>query len=137
VQFIIYMTNNTLALRIAPKLLYRLYIMRINKGGKVLASGGFGCVFSPALKCEDTKNREKDNVSKLMTVAHAVEEYEEITSIKNKLDSIKDMIKEKFINELYYLILLTYSKLYLSKNTLAFENNFLKYHLQNTQVSNY
>ena len=62
--------------------------MRINKGGKVLASGGFGCVFSPALKCEDTKKREKDDVSKLMTVAHAVEEYEEITSIKNKLDSI-------------------------------------------------
>jgi serine/threonine protein kinase len=64
--------------------------MRINKGGKVLASGGFGCVFSPALKCEDTKPREKDGVSKLMTSEHAVEEYEEITSIKNKLDSIKN-----------------------------------------------
>jgi serine/threonine protein kinase len=64
--------------------------MRINKGGKVLASGGFGCVFSPALKCEDTKTREKDGVSKLMTTEHAVEEYEEITSIKAKLDSIKN-----------------------------------------------
>ena len=64
--------------------------MRINKGGKVLASGGFGCVFSPALKCEDTKKREKDGVSKLMTTEHAVEEYEEITSIKTKLDSIKN-----------------------------------------------
>ena len=28
------------------------------KGGKVLASGGFGCVFSPALKCQGKKNRK-------------------------------------------------------------------------------
>ena len=29
-----------------------------NTGGNVLASGGFGCVFSPALKCEGEKHRE-------------------------------------------------------------------------------
>ena len=23
-----------------------------NKGGKVIASGGYGCVFDPALKCQ-------------------------------------------------------------------------------------
>ena len=34
-----------------------------NKGGKVLASGGFGCVFTPALKCEGTRTREKNKVS--------------------------------------------------------------------------
>ena len=28
-----------------------------NIGGKVLASGGFGCVFSPALKCEGEAKR--------------------------------------------------------------------------------
>lgn len=62
---------------------------KINKGGKVLASGGFGCVFSPALKCAGSTHREKDKVSKLMTEKHAREEYEEINSIKAKLDSIK------------------------------------------------
>jgi hypothetical protein len=29
---------------------------KISKGGKVLASGGFGCVFTPALRCENKKN---------------------------------------------------------------------------------
>lgn len=61
-----------------------------NKGGKVLASGGFGCVFTPALKCEDVAHREKNKVSKLMTESHAREEYEEITAFKSKLDSIKN-----------------------------------------------
>lgn len=64
--------------------------MKTNKGGKVLASGGFGCVFSPALKCKDAKTRAKGKISKLMTTRHAVEEYEEIISIENKLNSIKN-----------------------------------------------
>jgi hypothetical protein len=60
-----------------------------NVGGKVLASGGFGCVFSPALKCEGETKRAKGKISKLMSVKHAKEEYDEIVSIKNKLDTIK------------------------------------------------
>jgi serine/threonine protein kinase len=63
---------------------------KINKGGKVLASGGFGCVFSPALKCSGSTHREKGKVSKLMTEKHAREEYQEINAIKAKLDSIKN-----------------------------------------------
>jgi len=61
-----------------------------NKGGKVLASGGYGCVFTPALKCEGAKKRDADKVSKLMTDSHATKEYEEINSIKEKLDKIKN-----------------------------------------------
>ena len=59
-----------------------------NKGGKVLASGGFGCVFSPALKCEGETKREANKISKLMTEKHATEEFDEINSIKAKLDVI-------------------------------------------------
>ena len=59
-----------------------------NKGGKVIASGGYGCVFNPALKCEGSTKREKDKISKLMTERHASEEYEEINRIKDKLDSV-------------------------------------------------
>jgi len=59
-----------------------------NKGGKVIASGGYGCVFNPALKCEGAKNRNQKNISKLMTEKHAIQEYEEINKIKDKLDSI-------------------------------------------------
>jgi serine/threonine protein kinase len=62
----------------------------INKGGKVIASGGFGCVFSPALKCEGKTEREPNKVSKLMTEKHALQEYEEINNIKKKLENIPD-----------------------------------------------
>jgi hypothetical protein len=51
--------------------------MNYEKGGKVLASGGFGCVFSPALKCEGESKRAKGKISKLMSEKHATEEYEE------------------------------------------------------------
>lgn len=61
-----------------------------NKGGKVIASGGYGCVFDPALKCEGASKRESNKISKLMTDKHATQEYEEINKIKEKLDSIRD-----------------------------------------------
>ena len=63
---------------------------KTNKGGKVIASGGYGCVFNPALKCEGSTKREKNKISKLMTDRHATQEYEEIISIKEKLDSIQN-----------------------------------------------
>ena len=34
-----------------------------NKGGKAIDSGGFGCVFSPALKCSNKPRT--DGISKL------------------------------------------------------------------------
>jgi serine/threonine protein kinase len=61
-----------------------------NKGGEVIASGGFGCVFNPALKCEGSSERESGKISKLMTEKHATQEYEEISKIKSKLDTIKN-----------------------------------------------
>ena len=64
--------------------------MKINKGGNVIASGGYGCVFSPALKCEGTTNRETGKISKLMTSERAKNEYAEILSIKEKLDEIEN-----------------------------------------------
>jgi len=63
-------------------------IYRNNKGGKVIASGGYGCVFVPALKCEGSSKRETNKISKLMTESHAMSEYEEINRIKDGLDNI-------------------------------------------------
>jgi serine/threonine protein kinase len=57
-------------------------------GGKVIASGGFGCVFSPALKCQGKKTRGKNRISKLLTKKHALSEYNEIQEFKKKLDKI-------------------------------------------------
>jgi serine/threonine protein kinase len=57
-------------------------------GGKVIGSGGFGCVFDPVLKCEGSSTREPKKISKLMTERHAVKEYEEINLIKEKLKDV-------------------------------------------------
>jgi hypothetical protein len=51
-------------------------IIQSQDGGKPLASGGFGCVFKPALKCKD-KNKERkltNQVSKLMLKKYAKKE---------------------------------------------------------------
>jgi len=62
-------------------------------GGKALTSGGFGCLFKPALKCKNTLNydRIQDDgqlVTKLMTKKHAKDEYKQITNFKRILDHI-------------------------------------------------
>ena len=48
------------------------------KGGKIIGSGGYGCVFRPALKCKDESSREPNKISKLMKNDYAENEYKEI-----------------------------------------------------------
>ena len=72
---------------------------RNNKGGKVIASGGYGCVFVPALKCEGASKKESNKISKLMTESHAISEYEEINKIKDELDSIPNYQDYFLIND--------------------------------------
>lgn len=60
-------------------------------GGKVLTSGGFGCLFKPALKCKNTLNYDKISkkmVTKLMTARHAKDEYKHINAFKLILNKI-------------------------------------------------
>ena len=52
-------------------------------GGKLIASGGYGCVFSPSLKCENQDFINNNNISKLMTTKHAQDEYIQINKYKN------------------------------------------------------
>ena len=69
-------------------------------GGKVIASGGFGCVFSPALKCKGAKiRRGKNRISKLLTKKHALEEYNEIQIIKKKIDKIPNYENYFLLND--------------------------------------
>jgi hypothetical protein len=60
------------------------------KGGDILASGGYGCVFKPALKCKSSyKNERKPGyISKLMTEKHAKSEYGQIQTFKKVLEKI-------------------------------------------------
>lgn len=74
-------------------------IKNIKKGGKAIASGGFGCVFDPALICKGSKKREKNKISKLMTVKYAEQEYKEINNIKHKLNGIDNFSDYFLLND--------------------------------------
>ena len=103
-----------------------------NKGGKVIASGGYGCVFDPALKCEGSSKRDSNKISKLMTDKHATQEYEEINEIKQRLDSIKNY-KDYFI--VYDATLCRPSKLD-SKDLTAFNDKCTALPKDNINKSN-
>lgn len=58
-------------------------------GGKVIASGGFGCVFKPALRCNNTTEVPSDNtISKLMLTRHATDEFRLIQTLNQRLSAI-------------------------------------------------
>ena len=51
------------------------------KGGEVIGSGGYGCVFSPALKCKNQTRNKKyihSHITKLMVKKYAVKEFNEM-----------------------------------------------------------
>ena len=56
-------------------------------GGKVLDSGGFGCVFKPALKCKN-KSRPIGKISKLMASGDTDDEFYEISKYEPILKKI-------------------------------------------------
>jgi hypothetical protein len=73
-----------------------------HKGGKVIASGGFGCVFYPSLKCEKhdlRDNNNNNNISKLMTTKHAEDEYKQINKYKNILKVIPNYDNYFLLND--------------------------------------
>lgn len=69
---------------------------RSRSGGEALASGGFGCIFKPALKCKGTNSRS-DGVSKMSLGKHGKQEIMEINRIREKLQHVKNYRK-------YYLL---------------------------------
>ena len=62
--------------------------MFYRKGGKPINSGGYGCIFKPALKCKGKTKRE-NGISKLMTKEHADSEYDIIARFFEKHSLIR------------------------------------------------
>ena len=61
------------------------------KGGKLIGRGGYGCIFSPPLKCRGksvSSNRSTRYVSKLLDKESAHKEFRTIEKIKNMLKTI-------------------------------------------------
>ncbi len=72
---------------------------KIKDGGKILASGGFGCIFSPALKCKNTKKNGKNMITKLMIKKYAELEYNNIIKLNSILNKIPDYRNYFLIND--------------------------------------
>ena len=71
---------------------------RRKRGGKVIGSGGYGCVFRPALRCNGTRKRVSKTISKLMLNKYVKREYMEITKFLPILQKIPNY-KNYFIIE--------------------------------------
>ena len=77
--------------------------IRVNYGGAPFVQGGFGCIFSPALMCKDSKGSsnshyhhdKKDKfISKLIETKYAKREYDYVVKIKKKLENLPNDIKK-------------------------------------------
>jgi len=65
--------------------------MENSTGGKVINSGGFGCVFLPEIICKNKnykKNSKTKKISKMMLNRHASDEYNQIMKIKQIVKKI-------------------------------------------------
>ena len=71
---------------------------RRKQGGKVIGSGGYGCVFRPALRCNGSRKRVSKTISKLMFNKYVKREYMEITKYLPILQKIPNY-KNYFIIE--------------------------------------
>ena len=55
-------------------------------GGKVIGSGGFGCIFEPSLQCEDEiPDNQNQKLSKLMISKYATDEFNQIQKYQSIL----------------------------------------------------
>ena len=58
-------------------------------GGKAIASGGYGCVFKPAIKCDKNKDNYQNMVSKLMTTESGQDEMDETSYLRTVLKNLE------------------------------------------------
>ena len=72
------------------------------KGGKLIGSGSYGCIFNPPLKCKNSvkknmnrKNNTKKLISKLSLKYEALDEYEFNLEIFNRLKKDKSFNKRR------------------------------------------
>lgn len=72
---------------------------REKRGGKIIGSGGFGCIFKPALKCENSIKPSPNNISKLMTKKNATDEYQMIQRFKQVLKVIPNYTDYFLLND--------------------------------------
>jgi hypothetical protein len=73
--------------------------MNKQNGGNVIASGGFGCIFKPALKCQTDITRDTNKITKLMTTKNATDEYKQIQHFKSILQVLPNYESYFLLND--------------------------------------
>ena len=69
-------------------------------GGEPIASGGYGCVFKPALQCKSSPGkRQAGKITKLMMKKYAEREYQEIHRFQKILSSIPNYTHYFLLND--------------------------------------
>ncbi len=81
--------NKTKKLKIGSKL---------KKGGEMINSGGFGCVFKPALRCKGSNSRKANYISKLGTKKNMTEEFNNFELLKKILSRVPKVQKYFILN---------------------------------------
>jgi serine/threonine protein kinase len=78
--------------------------MKNKKGGKPIGSGGYGCVFKPALKCSNPSKTplEGNIISKLMFTERAQEEYDDSTKFSSLLKKIPNYKSYFLVDDIEY-----------------------------------
>ncbi len=72
---------------------------KLRKGGELINSGGFGCVFKPALKCKGSKTRKPNYISKLGSTKNMNEEFNNFKLVKKLLSQVPNS-KKYFLLEM-------------------------------------
>lgn len=73
---------------------------RNRKGGEVIAAGGYGCIFSPGLKCANSDKRES-HISKLLHKYDANNEWNELKNVKNIVKNIPNYENYFLLNNIF------------------------------------
>ena len=77
-----------------------LKYLRSKKGGEVIDAGGYGCIFSPALRCKNSNTRKGD-ITKLLEKRNAEEEWREMKNVKNIVQKIPNYEKYFLLSNIF------------------------------------
>ncbi len=78
----------------------KIKFTRSKKGGEVIGAGGYGCIFSPALRCLGS-NERKGDISKLLEKNDANDEWNELKNVKNIVKNIPNYNNYFLVNNIF------------------------------------
>ena len=75
-------------------------LTRNKKGGEVIGAGGYGCIFSPALRCAGS-NERKGDITKLLQKNDANDEWNELKNVRNIVKNIPNYNNYFLVNNIF------------------------------------